>query len=221
MKKFQFVKVENNDMEDNKYLLIESELIEKTINFTGDSITCKIDKELTDAELEKLQNWYIEKLDNDELDTIMYEYINDYFKVNNINNKATDIKEVEEYCKQPVLYLNSGIYQDNLNYYDWQYTYTYWDGHNWKTLWLDDINEDEGYNDGDVAWVSLDEWNGRNHSFGGMASHAEVGKWGEKYLIKEWTQYQGDHTYITILENRECLENWFEERETEIPEGIL
>lgn len=221
MKKFQLVKISNDDME-GKYILVESTEVEKVIGFYDDSSTCRIEKELSEKELEDLQNWYVDKLDNEELEDMqVYEFVNEFFEEKNIDNHASDIDEVEEYRDQDVLYLNNGVQQCNLNDYEYEYSYSYWDGSNWKRLWLEEIDEDLSFNEGDISWTSLDNWDGRNWSFGGNACHAEVGKWGEKYLIKDWSQYQGTHTYITILEDREELEDWLKQNGVEeTPEGI-
>lgn len=76
--------------------------------------------------------------------------------------------------------------------------YIYWDGHNWKNIWLPDpdctveVEEDE-------EPFSLDRWDGSNLTCGGVGCHAEYypicridGEPAEDlYLLRRWSQWEG------------------------------
>ena len=94
-----------------------------------------------------------------------------------------------------------------------QKVYQYWDGHNFKTLTLFDeveyeitIMEEE---------VSLDEYDGRNFTTGGIGEHQSVRKIlmrnGEQaegeYLLISTSQWEGSHTMADIMSLSELEEH--------------
>lgn len=93
--------------------------------------------------------------------------------------------------------------------------YQYWDGANWREIWLEEVDLTEVVVEEDSS-ESLDRWDGQNWSFGGRFAHADLHKvvsidgesvHEEKYLLTTWTQWQGDipHGRIVSAEEAEKL----------------
>ncbi|MDD5589427.1 MAG: hypothetical protein PHP92_05205 [Candidatus Nanoarchaeia archaeon] len=209
--------------------MIESNDIEKVVQFNNDINTFKLESELNDKDLE-IVNHELVSIKNDEEhemnDCMDYEIVNYVFEKLGIKNEAFDISEIEVvYDDEEVIIAytgNGNIELDTLDNYDYSYSYQYWDGHNWVRTYIEEIDDDTiDFDDEDVDFISLDEWDGSNWNFKSQASHASVSKLADKWLLKEWSQYQGTETTVTVIETEEELKEWFEENETALPEGIL
>jgi hypothetical protein len=89
--------------------------------------------------------------------------------------------------------------------------YVYWDGSNWKEIWLDEDCLTEIVIDCDSR-ENLDRWDGQNWSFGGKFSHANLYRVfyidsepvQEKYLLEYWTQWEGDIPVGCIISAEEA-----------------
>ena len=95
--------------------------------------------------------------------------------------------------------------------------YLYWDGSNWKHIWLpepDAIVEVEEDEEDDEEPVSLDKWDGRNYTYGGVGCHAEYyhidrlnGEPVEdKFLLRYWSQWEGVQPSGAIVSSEELEE---------------
>ena len=90
--------------------------------------------------------------------------------------------------------------------------YLYWDGSNWKHIWLP---EPDSVIEVDVEeMASLDTWDGNNCTYGGVGCHAEYYKIfridGEpvedKYLLRHWSQWEGVEPSGEIISSEELEE---------------
>lgn len=95
---------------------------------------------------------------------------------------------------------------------DTEPVYIYWDGSNWKCIWLPkpdaivEVEEDE-----DEGSYSLDTWDGNNYTYGGVGCHAEYypicridGEPAEdKYLLRYWSQWEGSEPSGEIVSSEE------------------
>lgn len=77
--------------------------------------------------------------------------------------------------------------------------YIYWDGSNWKHIWLPDPDHVIEVEDGEEEPFSLDTWDGNNYTFGGVGCHAEYyyierldgEPVDDKVLLRHWSQWEG------------------------------
>lgn len=78
--------------------------------------------------------------------------------------------------------------------------FSWWDGHNHRTISLDDFMNNETELVITKKFVDLDIWDGRNFSTGGHGLHQRVYKIikidgnevDDHFLLEKWSQYQGD-----------------------------
>jgi len=94
--------------------------------------------------------------------------------------------------------------------------YLYWDGSNWKHIWLPDpdhvieveAGEEEPY------FYSLDTWDGNNYTYGGVGCHAEYyyidrldgEPVDDKVLLRHWSQWEEDQPSGEIISEEELEE---------------
>jgi hypothetical protein len=78
--------------------------------------------------------------------------------------------------------------------------YIYWDGSNWKCVWLPEPDAIIEVEEGEEEPYSLDTWDGNNYTYGGVGCHAEYyyidrldgEPVDDKVLLRYWSQWQGD-----------------------------
>ena len=136
---------------------------------------------------------------------------------------ATEIKYElageTEYPENILIYFANHHYFGNLQDCEAIPLYEYHDGSNWEEIWRwDDISETiVVYNDQKGA--SLDRWDGSNWYYRNNFNHASIypvveidgeAVEGGKYLLKEWSQYQGSIPTGRIIDaaEKEELESW-------------
>lgn len=127
--------------------------------------------------------------------------------------KVYMLKEIEDYRDLEILDLTyeNEIIIENLINYNSELTFTYWNGSNHKTLYLE--NNYYVINWNECIWINLDNWNGNNWQFGNVGIHCKVSKNPhniDEYLISEYSQYQGDLDTCSIMTLQE-LENFLAE----------
>ena len=95
--------------------------------------------------------------------------------------------------------------------------YLYWDGGNWKHIWLpnpDHVIEVDVEEDEDEGPYSLDRWDGGNYTYGGVGCHAEYYQVSrldgepveDKFLVRHWSQWEGDQPSGEIVSQEELDE---------------
>jgi hypothetical protein len=227
LKKYVLVKELNSDVE--WFVMIESKDIEKVVIFSNDRDNFKLEYWLEGKELERVENELFAIRNNEDHEMngcLNYEIVNYIFEKIGIENEAFDISEIEIIDNKEEVIIaytgNGSIELDTLDNYNYDYSYQYWNGSNWIRTYIEEIDDYTiDFDDKDVDFISLDEWDGSNWNFRSNAHHASVSKLADKWLIKEWSQYQGTETTVTIMQTKEELEKWFEENETKIPKEIL
>lgn len=103
--------------------------------------------------------------------------------------------------------------------------YEYWDGSNMKRLLFNEDIETETSIVASVHSVSLDKWDGRNYTYGGVGFHRWIYKVyemdGEEvkdcYLINDWSQWEGDLQKGFVIED---IDEFFKDKE-DYSEDIL
>ena len=81
--------------------------------------------------------------------------------------------------------------------------YRHWDGSNW--IYKDMNDESAGVTELTVSEesISVDEWDGSNHTTGGLGQHARIyrvlGEEG-KFLLNTWSQWTGSHEEGKIMD---------------------
>lgn len=100
--------------------------------------------------------------------------------------------------------------------------YRYWDGHNWREIWaeMEVVHRIKLVIDEDTK-ESLDEWDGSNFYYRYKFNHASLYRIisiddelvEDKYLLWEWTQWQGSLDEGTIINVKDIdkLKSWSEE----------
>ena len=92
--------------------------------------------------------------------------------------------------------------------------YIYWDGSNWKCVWLPEPDAIIEVEEGEEEPYSLDTWDGNNYTYGGVGCHAEYyhidrldgEPVGDKYLLRYWSQWQGAQPSGKIVSSEELEE---------------
>ena len=87
--------------------------------------------------------------------------------------------------------------------------YLYWDGSNWKHIWLPDPDAVVEVDVEEMA--SLDRWDGNNSTYGGVGCHAEYYRISrlngdpveDKYLLRHWSQWEGVEPSGEIISSEE------------------
>ena len=90
--------------------------------------------------------------------------------------------------------------------------YIYWDGSNWKYIWLPDPDAVVEVDVEEMA--SLDTWDGNNYTHGGVGCHAEYYRISrlngepveDKYLLRHWSQWEGVEPSGEIISTEELEE---------------
>ena len=90
--------------------------------------------------------------------------------------------------------------------------YLYWDGSNWKHIWLPDPDAVVEVDVEEMA--SLDRWDGYSLTYGGVGCHAEYYKISrlngepvdDKVLLRYWSQWDGDQPSGEIISEEELEE---------------
>lgn len=193
-----FMLIQEINSNEDIFILVNRDEIAEVIDFGEEREVLAIKEgTLTKERLNKL-NKYIKE--NEDFNCTEDE-INDWLKDKNI--KVEELYNEVDQEDQPVIRWNDGKFDlHNLLNYGTEWVYRYWDGHNYKVMWIEDPDPNLGYNKGDIEWHSLDEWDGRNWKFKSQHNHGRIGiKEPDKIYLKEYTDYQGSQTTIEILEN--------------------
>jgi hypothetical protein len=222
MKENVLVREAYND--DAELIMISKDDIEKVVYFGDANNIFKAEREFTEQELASINTRFeiIKENEDNELNELMdYEIVAEIVKDLNIKNEINDISEVEVLGdKDPaIITVDGNLTQCLLSDCSFDYSYEYWDGSNWRRMYLEEIDEDTVSFD-KVEWISLDEFDGNNLCFKSSFNHAKVAKLGDKWLIKKYSDFQGSHEYVTVIESKEELESWFDENEVDMPEGL-
>jgi hypothetical protein len=199
--------------EEANCILLKKEDIKKAVYFGDCNDTFKLKDELSEIEVNIINEIYLLIIDNEyQTNTSSIDIINKIFDLLGLDNECTYVdyyEEINDNEETYILYDNNGLEYCCLSTYDSDYIYTYWDGHNHKTLELNDIDEDNiNFNDNDITWVNIETWDGNNWKWQSRFNHARIGKWKNTYLLKEWDQYQGTHTHIEEISN---IDTWIED----------
>jgi hypothetical protein len=203
--------------DDANCILLTKKDISKAVYFGDCNDTFKLQNELTENEVNIINKIYLIIIDNEyQTNTSSVDIINRIFDLLDLDNECNYVNCYEEIEEEEtfMLYNNNGLEYCCLSTYDSNYVYTYWDGPNHKTLELNDIDEDNiNFNDGEIDWIILDTFNGQNWSWQSLNCHGSIGKYKDIYLLKEWDQYAGTHTYISKITN---IESWINENKKEL-----
>jgi len=194
--------------DENGLVLIKKDEIEKISQFARND-GFKLDYPLSSSQL---------ALINEEFDlwneNIGSDDINKFFKTYKIKNCAVDLATYEIIEDRPLLLFcnDREFIQDNLNTLDYEYTFNFWDGSNYKRYFIEDITDDTiTWFDGDIKWGCLDYYHNGIWSFQVSGNHAYCGKLDNNWIIKETSKLRSFMTSITVLENDAQLKAWFEE----------
>jgi hypothetical protein len=214
MDKKEYVLVKEMYDNDPEYILAETKEVEKVVELDYNFFT--LDKELTEKEVELVNNRWIELVNNDELDYYTYdtyEIINNIFEETFIDNKAHPMPDRIEIDDETTIgnIMNGCFEVEKLSDYEdvAVYIFEYNDSHNWVKKYVEDTTDSITFKEGDITWESLDEWDGRNWAFGGDHCHAEIGQLNNQWLIKTWSNYAGTLTYIEVCETIDEVRRWF------------
>jgi hypothetical protein len=225
--------------DDNDFIWISKNNLEKVVYFGYTNDIVSIEKELSKEELELVNNeWSIIQADEDHdyLTNLPYEKLDYIFKKLKMSNEAHDIDDcmVLEYadCTYDKVLLtvdwysleDNRITQSYLSDCESQLAFSHWDGHNWHKIDIEDIDEDTiDFDDDEIEWISLDIWDGRNWAFQGNYCHGRIAKYNDIWLFNHWCDYQGQHNWITPIYSKEELEDFFAENglDAELMEKLI
>jgi hypothetical protein len=197
MKKFELWEQLNQGYGESSKMLIPESDIELAI-WADNCIyakTADIEEYMKEDREESITEYFD---DND----IKYEYLGEWAT-------ETELKEIEEAGN--TLFdreIHEPFKSDEVDYTK---IYSWWDGHNWKTISTDGSEDYVTASDDDYC---LDEWDGRNWKTGTNFYHEYVrkiidlnGEPSEDYLVIESSQYQGSHDTATVYTRAELIEH--------------
>jgi len=201
------VNVLNSDNTDN--ILVNKSDIETSV-LLHDLTVYDISEEkefFTSAAITELQNDFENELFDwyDLTDYLQEKYKREF--------KVYMLKEIEDYRDLEILDLTyeNEIIIENLINYNSELTFTYWNGANHKTIYLENYYYVINWNE--CIWINLDEWNGNNWIFGQIGIHCKVSKNphnSNEYLVVTSSQYEDDLTTCNIMSLQE-LESFLQE----------
>ena len=216
MKLKELVCVKEEHTDKKELLLVERNEISRKIWFGDSTDTYLLNKELSDPELEILNNYIKDNPDADIEPAGIENILRNELLILDAEVNYTDTYEDEE--EQPALFFYDGKFEmTNLITYPASWVYTYWDGNNHRNIDLEEPDLSLTWNKNDIEWYSLDKFDGRNHCFNNNpACHCKVGKFKDDYLIWEYSDFQGSNSYITIADYNDLCD-FCEENEVELP----
>jgi hypothetical protein len=189
------------ELNGDNVFLVNFEDVEKKVCFGDVNDEFVTDRELTELELKELNSKLVD------FDFDIYDCLEDSAETTKIEFRY--VKCYESLEEQNILYLNSEnkLEQCNINFLDTINTYTYWDGNNHITIELEDIDENEVFEELEVEKILLDTFDGNNHNYKTKHNHGRLYKVNENWFLEEITDFTGDLGTIEEIDN---IENWLE-----------
>lgn len=203
----------NTKYEDRPTLYLLFSELEKAVSLDTQN-NCKLSRELSAKEMIKLQESYVNILENEDFNICFYELINLCLKNREIKDceayNVDSIEILEENEDSYVLYdNNSELSQDKLSDYEYDYSYNFWTGNNYKRLFIEDPNNSVKI-PVDSNWINLDSWNGSNRCFEENHCHGRLLKHNGKWYIRTYDDYQGT---LEEIEKIKDIDIWLEDNE--------
>jgi len=128
-----------------------------------------------------------------------------YLEKNEIETYVEVCEEIEEFKDQNIIWFDGLQWKkDNIENYDWDWYYYFFNGSNWKKLEVAELIEEIP---DDLDWISLDIHDGNNLTYcGSNTLRGSIVTLNHRYYLKESSLYQGSHTDIFIFQEFELIE---------------
>ncbi|PEK34098.1 hypothetical protein [Bacillus pseudomycoides] len=208
--------------DEKQALLIDGKEIETVALVNHDEMFKIHHVDMDEKELNKRLKQYVEE--NEEKDEAFDFDYNSQEDIQtflvSIGFADAEVKWCDEYpdIEEQLVYDSYNRMFSNLTYCDELKIYRYHDGSNWQVV---ELREDMSETVLEVTedYVNLDEWDGRNHTTGGIGEHQYIFKViiedGEEaedtFLLKSWSQWQGSHPTGQLFDSIEAVKDHIEE----------
>ena len=206
--------------DEEQALLIDAKEIEKVASINEDETFVINNVDMDEEQLTQQLKEYMETSEekDEDFDAQSTEDIESF--LHSLGFEHAEVNYCEKYPErkdQLVYDLYNNVFT-NLSYCDELKIYRYHDGSNWQTIELLDHMTETVLEVTD-DYVNLDEWDGRNHTTGGIGEHQYIYKVitvdekevEDTYLLNSWSQWQGSHETGQLLYSMETVKDHIDE----------